>query len=160
MFELEIKKGVAKMKHKDVFKHWGSMQPDGVYVIPTPKKKVHKSHKQRSYYFGVVLQIILWEINAQGNNFTLETLHKTFMYNFLGMKRKEIIRSDGCVDYIEVFPSFSDADFETNEYDIVNYIENLKNWATENLGVTFPRPDKKGSKAKLLNDWKSGFFKK
>ena len=98
-----------------------------------------RSNQQNRYYWGVILPILLNEINEQGNDETKDTLHELLISMFA--EKKQMHNSNG--EIIER-PQRTK---EMNKSQFSDYSNEVVNWASSFWGCYIPEP---GTQTKLL----------
>jgi len=90
-----------------------------------------RSLPENKYYWGVVIEIL-----SQETGYTKEDMHEVLRRMFL----KEISHIKGKSDkIIEVEFSRSTASLKVWEFE--EYLENIRTWASSDLGVIIPSPN-------------------
>lgn len=92
-----------------------------------------RSNQQNRYYFGVILPILLNEINEQGNEETKESLHELLINRFA--KKKQIHNKDG--EVIET----SQRTQHMNKSEFSDYTFDVCRWAAEFWSCEIPEPN-------------------
>lgn len=90
-------------------------------IIRKPKTK--RSDLQNNYYWGVVLEILSKELG-----YDQDELHEILKYKFLK------IESTLGMEYIRSTTKLTTGEFE-------EYLEKIKRWAAEFLGINIPNPN-------------------
>ena len=106
---------------------------DGLHRIAIKKHRKGRSPQQNRYYHGVVVAMITDHLRAQGyNEFTEDLVHEYLKDQFL--QRTVVNEQTG--EYIKV--SGSTASLDTVRFN--EYIETVKQYAAERLGLFIPDP--------------------
>lgn len=109
--------------------------PDGCYMIDITRLKRGRTQSQNEYLWGCVYPILLDGLLDAGWEFTsLEQVHE-FFKKVLSHER---VVNTNTGEIIEI-PN-STATMDTAQFSV--YIEKLKEYAEEFLGVTIPQPNK------------------
>lgn len=127
IFKAKIKKGTLVLKKKKVFDIYltGLEGKEVDVIIKRPKK--HRSLKQNSYYWGVVIALISKEMGEIEPEETHDFLRNKFLKEGIDIKGKryEIIRGTS---------SLSTKEFE-------EYVEKCRVWANQSLNLNIPLPN-------------------
>lgn len=103
-------------------------------VVVKPISK--KSDPLRRYYFGVVVEMIRQVLRHHGNQFTKDDTHDFLKLVAPSMKR-EVVLPTG--EVVESYASIADKSFTNTDF--LTYIEEVKQWAAENLDLIIPDPN-------------------
>jgi hypothetical protein len=95
-----------------------------------------KSDPLRRYYFGVVVEMVRQTLRHTGNNFTKDDTHQLLKLVAPSMKREVVLPTGEVVTH---YASIAAKTF-TNT-DMLTYIEEVKQWAAENLDIIIPDPN-------------------
>lgn len=87
------------------------------------KARSQRSNQQNRYYHGIVLELL-----SQHTGYTPDEMHEICKYQFLKQG------GDGKFEYIKSTTKLNTAEFET-------YLENIKRWAVDILGLVIPDPN-------------------
>lgn len=102
------------------------------------RKSAKHSDAQRGYYWACVLPALVYAFNElgeqmqPGNREHLDQMHEFCKGKFL--KGREVFTANGEAMYLP--PSTADL----NKDDFGSYIDNIAQWATENLNIAIPAP--------------------
>lgn len=112
-----------------------NVAPDGSYMLDVKRCRRGRTLNQNEWLWGAVYPVLLDGLLAQGWEFTsVEQVHEFF---------KKMMAHDQVVNYhtgeIVEIPR-STATMDTLQFSA--YIDQLREWAEEFLGVTIPEPDK------------------
>ena len=91
-----------------------------------------RSGQQNRYYWGVVISVLLFEVQAQGNEISRDELHEELLKMFA--PKKEIKNKNG--EFFEV-PMRS---HEMNRSEMSDYTESVRRWAADFWGCNIPDP--------------------
>jgi hypothetical protein len=133
--EIEIKEGhpIFRAEQRRIWDEQTALQKDGEYILILKKKKKQRSHEQLRYLWSVVYDMI-----SKETGMSREEIHEAMKYRFLYEMRR-IVNKDKTVSALKTVKSISDlGDVDTNE--MFDYIENVRQWAAEFLGVVIPDP--------------------
>ena len=120
--------------------------PDGSYMLSIKKQRRGRTLNQNEWLWGCIYPILLDGLLDAGWEFTsVEQVHEFF---------KKLIAHDKVVNYetgeIVEIPK-STATMDTQQFAM--YIDKLREYADEFMGITIPDPDK-GWKVKQTNQWR------
>lgn len=119
-----VGEGLITFAHKDQFlAHLDSLKGQFVEVI-VRKKRMYRSNKQNRYYFGVVLKEISDHTGSEP-----KSLHQGFAAEYL---------LEHASDHRVPPRVRSTTELDTKEFS--EYVEKIKLWAGEFLGLTIPEP--------------------
>ena len=100
--------------------------------ITIEEAKAVRSINQNSYYWGVVLPMIVNAINEYGNDFDADEIHVYIKLNVVKSMKNNVYLPDGTVTKtIKSTRKLSKAEFS-------DYIEKIKIWAFEQLKISIP----------------------
>jgi len=103
----------------------------GIVDVIIKKVSSPRSNRQNRYYWGIALKLI-----SEHTGYTIEETHEVLKYIFL-QKHIDFEKKDGSVErasYVQSTTTLNTQEFET-------YLENIKRWASINLGVVIPDPN-------------------
>ncbi len=104
---------------------------EGLTVEVTIKhKKFSRSDNQNRYYFGVVVKTL-----ADHTGFTKDEMHEVLKHKFL----RYWATISGPEDYIEQV-EFTKSTTDLNTAEMEQYLENIREWASIQLGCYIPEP--------------------
>lgn len=103
-------------------------------VLTLKEQKKHRSPSQNAYLWGVVYPAIVAVFREHGNNVDAEDVHD-FLKDRVGKLKQHFITPDGEV----LTGSGSTAKLTTAEFEA--YLEKVRAWAAETLGITIPLPN-------------------
>jgi len=107
---------------------------DGERVKITIEKVYSKrSGQQNKYYWGVVVAVLLFEVNNQGNEMSRDELHEELLKKFA--PKKEIKNKNG--EFFEV-PMRSK---EMNKSQMSDFTNDVRRWAAEFWSCNIPDPN-------------------
>lgn len=102
-------------------------------TIIIAKKKKTRSNEQNRFYWGALLPIVQSAFRDAGHILTQEETHLMLRAKFLNVALP--IGEDGLfIDHIRSTTDLSTTDF-------MEYIENIRHWCADNLGVHIPEPN-------------------
>lgn len=102
-------------------------------VISVREVRRRRSNDQNAYYWGVVVQTVLEAFREAGNMVDADDVH-LFLKLRVGKLAQVLVTPQG-----EVIKSLgSTSKLSTTEF--MNYIERIRAWAVEVLGVEIPEP--------------------
>jgi hypothetical protein len=102
-------------------------------TITIARKKKTRSNEQNRFYWGALLPIVQAAFRDIGHILTQEETHLMLRAKFLNVALP--IGEDGLfIDHIR-----STTELSTTEF--MEYIESIRWWCYENLGVTIPEPN-------------------
>lgn len=104
------------------------------------KQYSKRSNQQNRYYYGVVLDVLLHEVNEQGNEMTKAELHEELLSRFA--PKKQVKNSAG--EYFEI-PMRS---HELNKSQMADFTSEIMRWAAEFWAVNIPEP---GEQTEIFN---------
>jgi hypothetical protein len=110
------------------------MQCKDCEVTVIVKKRGRRSNQQNRYLFGVVYANCRHAFLDLGYRMDVDQVHSFFKRLFLP---ERIIDKDGTV-----IGEWEGSSAELNKDEFSNYIENIRAWAAENLGIDIPPADK------------------
>ena len=102
----------------------------------TVKPIKRKSNPMRRYYFGVVVEMYRTEFRKLGHNLTKDDTHE-FIKTLCPSMNREIVLPTG--EILTRWQSIADPSFSNTEF--LTYIEELKQWAAENIDLIIPEPN-------------------
>lgn len=108
-------------------------------MITIEERKRNRSLSQNAYMWGVVIPPIVTAFNEYGNNVDSEQVHE-FLKDEVGKLTKMVVLPDGEVKRI----SGSTAELKTMEFE--DYLERVRAWAAEVLGIQIPMPNERFNK--------------
>jgi hypothetical protein len=91
-----------------------------------------RSGQQNRYYWGVVVAVLLFEVNNQGNEMSRDELHEELLNKFA--PKKEIKNKNG--EFFEV-PMRS---HEMNKSQMSDFTNDVRRWGAEFWGCNIPDP--------------------
>lgn len=94
----------------------------GPVQLTIEKRKKHRSIEQNAYYWGVVVRILADDIGYND-----EEMHEALKWKFL--------RKDGKIPTVRSTASMNTLEFE-------KYLEDIRVWASTEMGITIPLPKK------------------
>jgi hypothetical protein len=103
-------------------------------ILIKPIKR--KSDPLRRYYFGVVVEMLRTEFRKLGHALTKEECHE-FVKQFSPSMSSEIVMPSG--EVLTRYVSIADPSFSNTQF--MEYIEDLRQWAGENLDLIIPDPN-------------------
>jgi hypothetical protein len=118
------KDGKLHIVNADAFRAYIKSFGEKTFQLVARKTRKPRSNNQNSYYWGVVLSLIY-----DHTGHSLEELHEAFKYKFL-----KKFNSDG-LEFVQ-----STTDLTTTG--MMEYIENIKRFAAEELDIVIPDPDR------------------
>lgn len=102
-------------------------------TITIQRKKKTRSNQQNAYYWGAVLPIVKRAMRDAGHTLTQEDCHLMLRAKFL--TKALPLGDDGeFIDHIRSTTELSTVDF-------LEYIEDIRMWCAEYLGVDIPEPN-------------------
>ncbi len=128
--------GNPKIKERKYFLDWCKENQGKTCEIKI-KKLGRKSDPLRRYYFGVVVELYRGAFRNLGNNFTKEDTHNLIKTFCPSMKREMMNPATG--EIISYYQSIADKSFTNSDF--LTYLEELKQWAAENLDMIIPDPN-------------------
>jgi hypothetical protein len=112
---------------------------DGKRLILTLKEQKRKrSLNQNAYLWGVVYARIVEVFREYGNNVDAEDVH-AYLKDHVGKLKQFFVTPDGEV----LTGPGSTAKLTTQEFEV--YVENVRGWAIDTLGVAIPLPNEEVS---------------
>lgn len=123
VWKARIKSDKLHIVNFDAFKSFIRSFGDKEFQLVARKARKPRSNNQNSYYWGVVLSLIY-----DHTGHTPEELHEAFKWKFL--KR---FNSDGL--------EFAKSTTELTTGEMMEYVENIKKFAAEELDIVIPDPD-------------------
>lgn len=103
-------------------------------VIITIKKKGRRSTPQNNYYHGIIVENIRHRLIELGHRITHEECHEEIKRKFLP---EQLVDADGTVIFEK---AGSTTDLNKSEFS--DFVERIREWASINLGIDIPDPDK------------------
>lgn len=100
------------------------------------KPQVNKSDPLRRYYFGVVVEMFRQTFRHLGHNLTKDECHH-FIKTFAPSMKHEMVLPTG--EVVVRWQSIADKTFTNTDFLV--YIDELKQWAAENLDLIIPDPN-------------------
>lgn len=112
-----------------------SLLANGIYVISIKKVRKQRSNKQNGYLWGCAYPLLLKGMINVGWEFaTIEQIHEFFKGHFTS---EQIVNRD-TGEVVEIPSSTSEMDTVTFN----TYVDKLREYASEYLGMELPEPDK------------------
>ena len=102
-------------------------------VITIDIKKKQRSSPQNKYYYGVVVPLITNYIVEAGNVWTKANTHEAMKQLFL----RVAVKVNEAGEYVERIKSTTELD--THDFEV--YLEQIKQWAADSLGLIIPDPN-------------------
>ena len=102
-------------------------------VITIDIKKKQRSSPQNKYYHGVVVPLITNYIVEAGNVWTKANTHEAMKQLFL----RVAVKVNEAGEYVERIKSTTELD--THDFEV--YLEQIKQWASDSLGLIIPDPN-------------------
>ena len=141
------------MKHKGTIKPDGSLivkarslfdeglrlmarEKEVAVVIEIKPEKKYRSVFQNSYYWGIVIPIVVNLFNENGNNVDADQVHE-FLKAEVGKLNQKLILPDGEIKDVTI----SSAKLKTMEFE--DYLAKIRAWAAE-WGCIVPMPNEGG----------------
>lgn len=131
----EVKNGKFRLYERDreMFLSRCSGLSDGRYYIAIKKLYTNRSQRQMKYLFGVVYKLIADHIGI-----SVDEVHVLMKSRFL-KKIVEIPTVDGIVE-AEITRSLQYEGGDVTTCEMIEYIQSIRLWAIEFLGVSIPDP--------------------
>jgi hypothetical protein len=138
MFETFITIESGKIKERTKFQKFLFDVKDGRYLCKFENKN-KRSHSQNSYYWAVVIPIILEQLRYAGYDEikTPNDVHEILKYKFL---RKQIPNDQG--EFVEMLGSTA----QLSKKEFGEYIDAICKWVGESFSINIPGP---GSQAAI-----------
>nr|DAI95369.1 MAG TPA: protein NinB [Caudoviricetes sp.] len=112
-----------------------SLLANGIYIITIKKVRRQRSNKQNGYLWGCAYPLLLKGMINVGWEFaTTEQIHEFFKGQFTS---EQIVNKD-TGEVVEIPSSTSEMDTVTFN----TYVDKLREYASEYLGMELPEPDK------------------
>lgn len=112
-----------------------SLLANGIYIITIKKVRRQRSNKQNGYLWGCAYPLLLKGMINVGWEFaTTEQIHEFFKGQFTS---EQIVNKD-TGEIVEIPSSTSEMDTVTFN----TYVDKLREYASEYLGMELPEPDK------------------
>jgi len=111
---------------------------DGEYTITIARKHAHRSQRANKYYWGVVIALL-----SEHTGIDPDDLHLYLKARFLPKKLAVCDGNGSIVDECVLGGSTS----QLNVVEFYDYVQRIKQWALESLGVEIPEPDSESVKA-------------
>lgn len=112
-----------------------SLLANGIYIITIKKVRRQRSNKQNGYLWGCAYPLLLKGMINVGWEFaTIEQIHEFFKGQFTS---EQIVNKD-TGEVVEIPSSTSEMDTVTFN----TYVDKLREYASEYLGMELPEPDK------------------
>lgn len=112
-----------------------SLLANGIYIITIKKVRRKRSNKQNGYLWGCAYPLLLKGMINVGWEFaTIEQIHEFFKGQFTS---EQIVNKD-TGEVVEIPSSTSEMDTVTFN----TYVDKLREYASEYLGMELPEPDK------------------
>lgn len=112
-----------------------SLLANGIYIITIKKVRRQRSNKQNGYLWGYAYPLLLKGMINVGWEFaTIEQIHEFFKGQFTS---EQIVNKD-TGEVVEIPSSTSEMDTVTFN----TYVDKLREYASEYLGMELPEPDK------------------
>ena len=132
---LQIGEGDYKILERAMWQQFCADNPNTRCDI-TVKPIKRKSDPLRRYYFGVVVEMYRTEFRRLGHQLTKEDTHQFIKTLAPSMKREVILRTG---EVVARWQGISDRSFSNTDF--LTYIEELKQWAAENIDLIIPDPN-------------------
>ena len=127
--------GKAKMLEKSFFAQFCN-DHKGKRCAVVIKPISRKSDPLRRYYFGVVVAMFQQTFRRLGHNLTKDDTHE-FIKTLCPSMKREMVMPTG--EVVTRWQSIADKAFTNTDFLV--YIEELKQWAAENLDLIIPDPN-------------------
>ena len=127
--------GKAKMVEKAFFAQF-CQDHKGKRCAVVIKPISRKSNPLRRYYFGVVVEMYRTEFRKLGHTLTKDDTHE-FIKTLCPSMNREMVMPTG--EVVTRWQSIADKGFTNTDFLV--YIEELKQWAAENLDLIIPDPN-------------------
>ena len=105
----------------------------GEYSLDVRKKKDKRSVAFNRYYWGVVLKMIVEEVQGVDDGIDKDRMHEIMKYTFLKEEYANPVTG-------EIVVSMKDTHDMPTE-DFKRYVESVRGWAYSFLGIVIPLPD-------------------
>ena len=132
---LQIGEGDYKILERAMWQQFCADNPNTRCDI-TVKPIKRKSDPLRRYYFGVVVEMYRTEFRSLGHQLTKDDTHQFIKTLAPSMKREVILRTG---EVVARWQGISDRSFSNTDF--LTYIEELKQWAAENIDLIIPDPN-------------------
>ena len=132
---LQIGEGDYKILERAMWQQFCADNPNTRCDI-TVKPIKRKSDPLRRYYFGVVVEMYRTEFRRLGHQLTKDDTHQFIKTLAPSMKREVILRTG---EVVARWQRISDRSFSNTDF--LTYIEELKQWAAENIDLIIPDPN-------------------
>jgi hypothetical protein len=127
-----VHEGKLNLQAPELFKQ-AIRELEGKDVSLTIDKSTKRSNKQNSYYWSGVIPIIQYGLQQVGVKMSAEQTHDLLKYKFLV--------EDVCTDDGEVLFQTLGSTTKLNTIKFNEYIESIREWAMEYLGIEVPDPN-------------------
>jgi len=110
---------------------------EGLQVKITIKiVRAQRSNKQNAFYWGYVVNPILFVFREHGNNWDADKVHDFLRSEVGGLKEKMVLPSGELVDMLRSSTELTPGEFE-------DYLESIRAWSADILGIhiAFPNED-------------------
>lgn len=133
--------------HQNIANQFFGNLKKGFYTIHVERYFEEKTDPQRAYYFGVVVQMIMWYFNYLGNEYDDKETNDFLCKKFLPTETQSIVNeSTGeLIDTITTQKRIS----KLNLVEMAKFIQDCIDWADSFLNLKIPTPQKGMQKADL-----------
>lgn len=107
--------------------------PDKQITIEVTRKKKKRSNPQNAYYWAVVVQMVRLGIIDMGERVTIKQAHDVLKNRFL--KETKVDGESG-----EIILEYTRSTSDLSTLEMLDYIAQCQQFASEYLGVTIPDP--------------------
>lgn len=133
-------------QHPEIARHLLSNLKEGTYLLKVTPYRLPKNNEQLGYYFGVVLQLILWKLNFLGNRYSLDDVRQFLEAKFISETKDIINEHTGEVIATHIVTK-SVSNLDVNEMSLL--IESCRDWALQCIDLEIPEAEKGKSKYDL-----------
>ncbi len=133
-----INEGKLALENKERLKTYlASLPPGKRYKLIIRRWRNNRSDNQNGYYWGVVIKAL-----SDATGFTSDEMHEAMKLMFLRRKEEVQISVDGKIKFIVMETADSTANMDTLQFE--DYVEGVRRWASQELGVYIPAPNEEG----------------